>query len=127
MCFFVIIIIDYRTTELYVMASKNCNRCKRMHTTKYKCCPTCLAYCRKSVRKRKRTQRLWLASAGKSGSTGKRIRRAPTVAAPTRSKPTTTWEKKSTLAVTGLGGRGTAAQMASRKQRENCRQKKIFS
>ena len=38
------------------MASKKCSRkrCKRMHTTKYKCCPTCRAIARKAVRKRKR-------------------------------------------------------------------------
>lgn len=36
------------------MASKKCNRCKRMHTTKYKTCPTCRAIVRKAIRKRKR-------------------------------------------------------------------------
>ena len=38
------------------MASKKCSqkKCKRMHTTKYKCCPTCRANNRKSKRKRKR-------------------------------------------------------------------------
>ena len=36
------------------MASKKCNRCTRMHTTKYKLCPTCRANIRKSNKKRKR-------------------------------------------------------------------------
>ena len=39
-----------------IMASKKCSKkkCKRMHTTKYKSCPACRAYSRKSMRKRKR-------------------------------------------------------------------------
>jgi len=37
-----------------VMASKNCSKCKRMHTTKWKCCPTCRANARKYKIKRKR-------------------------------------------------------------------------
>ena len=38
------------------MASKKCSQktCTRMHTTKYKTCPTCLAIARKSLKKRKR-------------------------------------------------------------------------
>ena len=39
-----------------VMASKKCSRkrCKRMHATTFKTCPTCRAYRRKSKKKRKR-------------------------------------------------------------------------
>ena len=39
-----------------VMASKKCSQhsCKRMHTTKYKTCPTCRSVARKSLKKRRR-------------------------------------------------------------------------
>lgn len=37
-----------------VMASKKCSKCKRMHTTTFKTCPTCRSVGRKSDRKRKR-------------------------------------------------------------------------
>lgn len=60
MCFVKYISLIYLTIPMElaveVMASKKCSKktCKRMHTTKYKTCPTCRANIRKAGRKRKR-------------------------------------------------------------------------